>query len=408
MLASGFRLAISFVVLGSLLLPTSPSDTSQGSGDSWSISVDDAAHEAYGLSYPITYEFIIPRHLDSAQAFHRHLSDAPWGKITEQTADAVFNGIEAVRFDYEAHRAYVSLSFDAASDDLSLMITDGDGSIQTISFMRIARYYDNRRCAFIFSGDDWGVENTRDSFSNWHSVLRNRNIWATSALVTGPPDESYWQSIQDELNLGNVEVAAHSRTHPHPPYSDPDSEIGGCRDDIVARLMLPWQYRRGTQQYVPGWVEPFGQSDTVVRAKLGEYGYLSDRTTQTILYNWADWDSGRGLYKRNGITFCPQLARDAGFARRAFDYAYRRHLLCHFYVHPWKMDSSGTNLSVWQSGSWFVSLMDYVGNRTDVWYVGWGAAHVYRYCQQQGIITITPLSAPQTHEPATQSASPLN
>lgn len=397
MLATSFRLAICFAVLGSLLLPTGPSDVSQEWGDSWSISVDKAAREAYGLSYPVTYEFIIPRHLDCGQAFHRHFSDAPWEKVTEQTADSIFNGIEAVRFDYSRHRAYVSVSFDAAADDLSIVITDGDGSIQTISFVRIARYYDNRRCAFIFSGDDWGVEDVKDSFANWHSVLRSRSIWATSALLTDLPNESYWQSIQEEVNLGNVEVAAHSRTHPHPPYSEPDSEIGGCRDDIVSRLILPWQYRRGTQQYVPGWVEPFGECDAVVRHKLGEYKYLCDRTTQTIRYEWAGWDSRNEAYKRNGVTLCIEKSKDAGFARRAFDYAYRRHLLCHYYVHPWKMDDSGTNPSVWQSGSWFVRLMDYVGNRTDVWYVGWGAAYVYRYCQQQGIITVTPQSAPQTH-----------
>lgn len=390
MVASTFRLATSFALLGTIILLTGPSANAQESVCIWSVSADGAAHEAYGLSYPITYEFIIPRHLDRGQAFHRHHPDTPWEAVTEQYADSIFNGIEAVRFDYDKHRAYVSLSFDPAADGLSIMITDCEGTIQTVSFVRIARYYDNRRCAFVFSGDDWGVENTRDSFANWHSVLRSRSIWATSALVTGPPDESYWQSIQDELNLGNIEVAGHSRTHPHPPYSDPDSEIGGCRDDIVSRLVLPWQYRKGTRQYVPGWVEPFGESDTAVRTKLSEYGYISDRTTETILYNWAVWDPGKNLYKRNGVTFCPQLPKDAQFARKAFDYAYRGRRLCHFYVHPWKMDDCGMNPSVWEDGSWFVDLMDYVGNRADVWYVGWGAAYVYRYCRESGVIAVTP------------------
>lgn len=396
MLVSSFRFATCLVLLGSLILLTGLSGDGREWDCLWNMSADSTAHEAYGLAYPVTYEFLIPRHLDSGQAFHRHFSNTPWENITEQTADTVFNGIEAVRFDYGTHCAYVSVSFDAASDDLFLMITDRHGMIQPISFVRIARYYDNRKCAFIFSGDDWGVENTRDSFANWHNVLRSRSIWATSAIVTGLPDDSYWQYMQEELNLGNVEVAGHSRTHPFTPYSDPDSEIGGCRDDILARLTLPWQYRKGTQQYLPGWIEPSGESNTVVRAKLGEYSYLADRSTQTIFYNWAEWDSSNDVYKRNGITLCIQLAKDADFARRAFDFAYRQHRLCHFYVHPWKMDDSGSNPSVWDSGSWFVSLMDYVGNRADVWYVGWGAAYLYRYCQQQGIIDVSPQVVAQT------------
>jgi len=389
-MAKGFCFMASFALLGLLVLSTGLSDDTREWSYLWKTSVDETAHDAYGLSYPITYEFLIPNDLDCGEAFHRHSLDAPWEKITEQTADALFNGIEVVRFDYGRHRAYVSVSFDEASDDLFLMITDRNGSVQPISFVRIARYYDDRKCVFIFTGDDWGLENSRDSFANWLNVLRNRNIWATAALVTSFPDESYWRTIQEELNLGNVEIAAHSRTHPHTPYSDPDSEIGGCRDDIVAKLVLPWQYRKGIQQYVPGWVEPFGDSDAVVRGKLREYGYLSDRTTQTILYTWAAWDSSHDVYGRIGVSFCVQQLTDAGFAKKAFDFAYSKGGVCHYYTHPWKMDSSGENTSVWDNGSWFVDLMDYVGNRSDVWYVGWGAAYMYRYCVERGAISVSP------------------
>ena len=72
------------------------------------IVIDSQTHIDYGLSYPVTYEFNIPSESDDLMSYRRFKSDQSWSQIIEKTPNDFFNGIEAVRFDYDVNIAYVS------------------------------------------------------------------------------------------------------------------------------------------------------------------------------------------------------------------------------------------------------------------------------------------------------------
>ena len=82
------------------------------------ISVDSQIHIDYGLSYPITYEFDIPQGSENLNAYRKYRSSQDWNLIDEKTDDDFFNGIEAVRFDYNENTAYVSVAFSVISDTI--------------------------------------------------------------------------------------------------------------------------------------------------------------------------------------------------------------------------------------------------------------------------------------------------
>ena len=64
------------------------------------ISIDSQTHLDYGLSYPITYEFIIPDNSNNLKAYRKFKSAQEWVSIIEKTTEDFFNGVEAIRFDY--------------------------------------------------------------------------------------------------------------------------------------------------------------------------------------------------------------------------------------------------------------------------------------------------------------------
>ena len=65
------------------------------------IVIDSQMHIDYGLSYPITYELTIPPGSYDLRSYRKFQYDQEWSQILEQTSDDFFNGIEAVRFDYD-------------------------------------------------------------------------------------------------------------------------------------------------------------------------------------------------------------------------------------------------------------------------------------------------------------------
>ena len=64
------------------------------------ISIDSQTHIDYGLSYPITYEFNIPSESYNLRSYRKFQSNQDWSQIVENTSEDFFNGIEAVRVDY--------------------------------------------------------------------------------------------------------------------------------------------------------------------------------------------------------------------------------------------------------------------------------------------------------------------
>ena len=75
------------------------------------ITIDFQTHIDFGLSYPVTYEINIPNGSQNLKAYRKYSSSQNWNLIDKKTSDDFFNGIEAVRFDYDEQKVYISLGF---------------------------------------------------------------------------------------------------------------------------------------------------------------------------------------------------------------------------------------------------------------------------------------------------------
>ena len=84
------------------------------------ITLDPQIHIDYGLAYPLTYELSIPSNNDNLKVYRKFISRETWTMVEEKTSNDFFNGIEAVRFDYEQNIAYVSIGFSEISDSINI------------------------------------------------------------------------------------------------------------------------------------------------------------------------------------------------------------------------------------------------------------------------------------------------
>ncbi|MEM3697185.1 MAG: hypothetical protein QXQ94_06770 [Candidatus Bathyarchaeia archaeon] len=337
----------------------------------YKISINSTLHENYGLGYPVTYSFIIPRGSSNLKAYKRCSLIDNWVELIEKTPNDFFNGIECVRFDYTNNKAYVSVAFSSISDEIYIKVTNERGDIIPILFAEIAKYYDDRKAVVVASADDWdGNSNRHNAFMAACDAFQQAKVWLTVGVTTqgvinlppySPPN---WTAIQQQLNEGYIEVASHSRTHSHVPYNDYDSEIGGSKSDILNNLTLPYG------QYVWAWIEPFGESDDTVRQKLGQYKYLISRTTIVGQNGLAAWDSQNGLFQRYGVTI---KADDKTISElnNAFNNVYNGRGIYHLFFHPASFNWDGSNV--------IIEHLNYIKNKAEVWYVGLGALYIYNF-----------------------------
>lgn len=345
------------------------------------IAVSSDVHNAYGLGYPVTYVFGIPQGSSNLKAYKR--TGTGWEQLTEKTSNDFFNGIECVRFDYSKRKAYVSVAFAEDSDYIDVKITDQNGENIPSWFEKIAEYYDDRKCAVTVTADDM-ADDYLEAFMAACDVFQSKQVWLTLGIITS--FTSNWTALQSQIDEGFIEVASHSRTHPHVPYDDYDSEIGGCKNEIIGNLSLPSPYRKGDTEYVWAWIEPSGDSDDTVRQKLGQYKYLISRSTETGILSFAAWDDANGIYSRAGVTAYAE-AETLSSLNSAFDSAYGKNGIYHFYFHPWNFN--------WTEN--VVSLhLNYIKGKKDVWYVGFGALYAYHYVQKRGVVTVTPVNSEWT------------
>ena len=181
------------------------------------ITVSSQSHIDYGLSYPITYEFSLPLNSSDLYAYRKSRMNEEWTQIEQKTNNDFFNGIEAVRYDYDNSVAYVSLAFSNVSDSIIVKISDGQDNNVMATFSKISRYYDNRDAVVTATADEWAGWNNQN-FIYTSENFRNLNLWLSCAVITDIHDPAVWGDIQQQLDLGNIEVVSHSRTHPYVPY----------------------------------------------------------------------------------------------------------------------------------------------------------------------------------------------
>ncbi len=378
----------------------------QGTATQFQVTINSAAHQTFGLYYPVTYMFQIPSGSSNLTAQYRYDSAGNWTTLTPKTSADFFNGVNAARFDYGAARAYLSVAFAQNSDHLFLRIVDSQNSEVPLAYQGIPIYYDNRQAAVTISLDDWNSTTNAD-FNNAATILSGRSIHFTSAVITGQSPD--WNLIQQWVNSGWMEVASHSRGDActEQDYNGPgaDYHVTGSKQDILANVSLPYPY-------VPTYIEPCGYESPAVRQAIINAGYLDTRgfTLPPVHNTFAAWGADgsyqRALYSIDTWSW-PWYTLDNTLlaqANASFDAAYAAGGIYHLVDHPWQ-------------GRWFPGLTldshsQYISNRPDVWYAAFGELYLYHYVQERGQVTVTPVgtSGPTSTPPGgtpTSTNTPL-
>jgi hypothetical protein len=342
--------------------------------------VDSTIHQDYGLSYPLTYELSVS-YSEGLTAQKRHSTAETWSTIDEKLPEDFYNGIEAVRFDVETEMAYVSVAFANESDSLFLRILNSDGTNALISFYGISKYYDNRTATVTCSADDW-ADWFDDYFPYAVSVFRDHNLWLSVGIISEGCNASTWQHIQEQLDLGMVEAASHSRNHPHAPYGDADYEVSGSKADIIENLDLPANFRKGDQEYVYLWIAPYGEYDDQIDALVASNKYLVSRMYTSGDYSFPTWVEDRSFYGSTGMSreVGPfwEGTTDLEDLNGSFDTAYEMNGIYHLMCHPHVLSQE----NIW-GFDYIWSHLEYVSNREDIWYASVGQVYMYHLMQDQ-------------------------
>jgi hypothetical protein len=344
--------------------------------------IDSAAHQRFGLYYPVTYMFQIPSGSSNLTAQYRYHPADDWSPLIQKTTADFFNGVNAVRFDYPNNNAYISIAFSLNSDAIYIRVLNGQTEVP-LSFLWIPFYYDNRSAAVTTSLDDWDVQSgVWDAASR---ILTNARIHFTVAIISSLNPE--WALIQSWYNRGYLEPGAHTRTHActDSEYSVHGYawEIAGIRDDILANLDLRYPY-------VPAFMAPCGFESAQVRQAVADAQYIADRGASPYLITFAPWGQD-GTYQQAMYTYATFDWTGTGSAalrneaNATFDAAYAARGIYHLVDHPWA--------GLWFDGSYLAQHITHISNRADVWYAAFGELYLYHYVQERSQVTVSPLGA---------------
>jgi hypothetical protein len=337
------------------------------------IDIDAQTHIDYGLAYPLTYEFDIPDASNNLYAYRKFKSDQEWDRVTEQTSNDFFNGIEAVRFDYNENTAFVSIAFSHISDSIYIKITDSENNHITASFSKISKYYDDREAVVTVTADDWADWNNQNFIETCQN-FRNYNLWLSCAVITDI-SQYVWDDIQEQLDLGYIEAVSHSRTHPYIPYEFLESEVLGSRQDLIENLDLPSLSRYGIREYIYAWIAPYGEYDQDIDTLVSFGKYLISRMFYWGENDFSDWDSTLNKFYPVGASIEVGSSSYWGSTdiielNNTFDSVYLSNGIYHLMTHP--------NILEWdQDFTW--NHLEHISNRLDIWYVGFGHLYLYHF-----------------------------
>ena len=342
------------------------------------IVIDSQIHIDFGLSYPITYELSIPSNSFDLIAYVKFESEQNWSPIPEKTSNDFFNGVEAVRYSYDENIAYVSIGFSEFSDSIFVKIIDSEENNINSSFIRISQYYDNRDAVVTSTADDWGAW-SNPYFVQTCEIFRSFNLWISPAIITDFLDSNSWSSIQNQLDLGFVEPVAHSRTHPHTPYENIESEVLGCKQDLIQNLNMPKFNKYGSNEYIYAWIAPYGDYSDEIDTAVSDAKYLISRLFYENQHGFSNWDQSLmkfepvgasielgGYYYWTGSTDTTEL-------NHTFDDILTYGGIYHLMSHPAIID--------WENDVYPWVHLEHISNRKNVWYVGFGHLYVYHFIQ---------------------------
>lgn len=376
----------------------------------FTISIDKAAWSKWGLQYPATYVFQVSGVAPDAHVKRRDPGSAAWTPLERKTPGDFFNGVECVRYDAGAGRAYVSVGF-KSGNSIGLEMP----GVASARFVAAARYYDGRKAAYTLSNDNWGCNawahpgapwkgTTDDESDNYQAALhvaRSFHLPVSIAINSrSAGGEATWRIMQQELDRGDRswEPVVHGQTHPKNATAYAvrgyKAEILGCREDILKHLHdIPYG------QHVYEHILTFGyEDDEIRRTDSGEFLFLRG-------FNWLDnpastdfapWDKKHGFYGIGGLntkgydTLLQKrepkgrfFAADVAEANRAFDKVCQAGGIFYALWHPDRFRNSvlydprpGVD---GREGSTLMQHLAHVANRKDVWYVANGWMYSYHY-----------------------------
>ena len=338
------------------------------------ITADSQSHLDYGLSYPATYEFAISDADEGLNVYRKNKKNQDWTVMNEKNSTDFFNGIEVVRFDNNENKAYISVGFSIISDSIFIKIARDQNSSTVGSFLRICEFYDNRKAVVTVTADDWADWNN-ENFVQACQNFRNYNLWLSVAVISSSSSQSTWDAIQLELDNGLIEVVSHSRTHPYIPYLDVQSEVVGSKEDIINNLNLMNHNRSGANEYIYAWIAPYGEYNDDIDVMTSNANYLISRLFYWNDNSFSDWDNNLNKFDPVGASIELGNASywgetDINELNTAFDNVIDSSGIYHLTTHP--------NILQWDEDfTW--SHLEYISNRKDIWYVGFGHLYLYRF-----------------------------
>lgn len=352
------------------------------------VSVSPLLHEFYGLGYPVTYIVDIPADLNSgAKAYHRHRATDSWTQLTgKESTDAntpttVYNGIECARWDYSNDLAYISVSFDAVSDDIYVKVTDSGDSTQVITWSAAAQRYDNRKAGVFLTADDYDADDG-DHESDYVTLAQGRGVWVTLGLdETNDFAGARWTQIQGYIDGGYVEVANHGLNHLHDDDVETTSTYFNELDNsyIFAGLTLPSPYTKGAHEYVWCFIQPYGDWDSEkALEECGHHKYIISRLAGLHSVFWDPWDVDWGGYTKGVRKWIENETIED--LKADFDTATNTYNgFAHFAAHPIDMADED-----FEAGGKYIELLNYIqpSLHLDNWYVGFGAAYAYHIVEE--------------------------
>jgi PKD repeat protein len=366
------------------------------------IHVDAAPHQRFGLYYPATYRFDLPPTASALSAQYRYSSTDTWKTLAHRSSADLFNGADAVRFEYLDHAAFVSVRFSHSSDDIYLRFLDASGKAVPVSFISIPVYYDDRRAAVTVTLDDWATWCAAD-YDKAADMVASSGLYFTGGVITS---EAPWTAIQNKINQygEQLEIASHSVDHPcyQSDYlkTGYQVEVVGSRDAIRNNLILV------SPPYVPAWLGTCTYTDTTLADTIAKADYLVSRAGgfDPASSGFAPWDASRGTYGKvasNFSTFAYGRGNDSKMltdGNAKFDEVLAAGGIYHLMDHPSQQH--------WFSGSYLMQHANHIKGRKDVWYAPFGSMYQYHFLQEmRGNLRVTPL---QVGLAADFSATPVS
>lgn len=413
-----YRSKVSVVPLLGMLLTLFYGSTLAEQPNDFTVAIDERMQSRWGFQYPVTYVFRASGLSQQTTVLRRDTDSESWRPLDRKILEDFFNGAECVRFAQADGKAFVSVGFQKANK-IQLRFADAG----SVTFDRVAEYYDARKATFTLSNDNWGRQRSANPGASWRGMTDDASdkyqasVHACRAyhlpVSVGINSRMYgggavWERMQEELDRDDRswEPVVHTRRHPCSArgyragrYSD---EIVGCRNDILGKLHgIPYG------QYVFEFILPCGYQDLgVQRAAAGEFLFVRDWNGRDNLAStgYVPWNSRRRYYGIGGHQTKSYdavmearrpkgryYAKDVAVLNQAFDTVYEQGGIFYAMWHADRYQNSVLyDLRPGEDGVAGSTLMQHfvhVANRHDVWYVANGWLYSYRYVAEHAKVS---------------------